>query len=210
VTGERIRDKIAASKKKGMWMGGHLPLGYDLPAPGSRSLVVNPGEARTVRHIFTLYRDLGSVHALEQRLREDGIVSKRRETRAGKITGGQPFSRGALFYLLRNRTYLGKIPHHDISHPGLHSAIVDPALFATVQDQMDTNARRRGATRSKVAQSPLTGRLFDVDGQPADVADLCVWQGWQALSLLCLGRASAGSTACLRGHHPAPNLSRHA
>jgi DNA invertase Pin-like site-specific DNA recombinase len=129
VTGERIRDKIAASKSKGMWMGGNVPLGYDLPTEGSRALVVNEAEAAAVRTIFSTYLELGSVHALQRWLDARGIRSKRRRTRAGRTIGGRAFSRGALFQLLRNRIYLGQIVHKDKVHDGLHPAIVDVALF---------------------------------------------------------------------------------
>lgn len=166
VTGERIRDKIAASKAKGMWMGGTIPLGYDKPAGGTRALVVNETEAELVRRIFALYLELGSVHALEQRLQMDGIVSKQHVTSTGRVTGGQPFSRGALFHLLRNRLYLGEIRHGATHHPGLHSAIVDKDLFDAVQRQLDGNARKRKSARETVARSVLTGRIFDADGQP--------------------------------------------
>ena len=101
VTGERIRDKIAASKAKGMWMGGTPPLGYDAPRDARRVLVVNADEAETVRTIFQTYLALGSVHALERWLAARGIRSKRRRTRSGKEIGGRPFSRGALFHLLK-------------------------------------------------------------------------------------------------------------
>ena len=111
VTGERIRDKIAASKARGMWMGGTLPFGYDLPAEGRRALLVNPDEAATVRLIFASYLELGSVSALERWLVEQGIGTRQRTTGSGRRTGGTPFNRGALFYLLRNRTYLGMIVH---------------------------------------------------------------------------------------------------
>ena len=137
VTGERIRDKIAASKAKGMWMGGNLPLGYDAPTGTSRALVVNQAEAATVRTIFNAYLELGSVHALRRWLNERGIRSKRRTTRGGRIIGGRPFSRGALFHLLRNRTYLGLIVHRDEAHQGRHAAIVDTTLFDTVQARLD-------------------------------------------------------------------------
>ena len=109
VTGERIRDKIAASKAKGMWMGGIVPLGYEPPENGTRALVVNQEEAEIVRTIFGAYIDLGSVHALQRWLEDRGIRSKRRVSRAGRLSGGGPFSRGALFQLLRNRVYLGMI-----------------------------------------------------------------------------------------------------
>ena len=166
ITGERIRDKIEASKKKGLWMGGNLPLGYDLPIEGSRVLVVNPTESDLVRQIFTSYLKLGSVHVLERHLRRAGIVSKVRTTAAGRRVGGKPFSRGALFHLLRNRLYLGEIPHRDTTYPGQHAAIVDPDLFGAVQSSLDANARRRRRSRDRTAASPLVGRIFDIDGQP--------------------------------------------
>ena len=166
VTGERIRDKIAASKRKGMWMGGNVPLGYDIPIGPQRVLAVNKAEAIAVREIFTAYLELGSVHRLLRWLEERGIRPKQRITLAGRTIGGQAFSRGALFHLLRNRTYLGQIVHKDKAHPGLHPAIVDPGLFAAVQANLDANARRHEARGDHVARAPLTGRLFDGDGQP--------------------------------------------
>ena len=114
VTGERIRDKIAASKAKGMWMGGNLPLGYDLPAAGTRNLAGQRGEAATVRHIFARYLEIGSVHALQRELRCQGIVLQAAHYRHRPAhRAAEPFSRGALFHLLRNRIYLGQIVHKD-------------------------------------------------------------------------------------------------
>jgi len=166
VTGERIRDKIAASKKKGLWMGGTLPLGYDVPPEGTRVLAVNTAEADVVRLIFSRYLELGSVHALAQNLRQQGIVSKRRTSAKGRVQGGLPFGRGALFHLLRNRLYLGEIVHRDTSYPGQHAAIVPGDLFDAVQVHLDANARRRRSARETVAHSALVGRIFDTDGQP--------------------------------------------
>ena len=167
VTGERIRDKIAASKAKGMWMGGTLPLGYDLPAAGTRTLRVNEAEAVTVRHIFARYLELGSVHALERELDAQGIRSKLRITARGKTLGGKPFSRGALFHLLRNRIYLGLIVHRELAHEGAHQAILDADLFARVQQMLDSNARRhRAAAGHRIVKAPLTGKLFDATGEP--------------------------------------------
>ena len=166
VTGERIRDKIAASKAKGMWMGGNLPLGYDLPEAGRRALVLNKGEAEIVRTIFAMYLELGSVRALEHWLALQDIRSKRRTTAGGRTVGGQPFNRGALFHMLRNRTYLGVIVHRDKVHPGMHPAIVDADLFEAVQRQLDANARRRATRREPCERAPLTGRIFDADGRP--------------------------------------------
>lgn len=166
VTGERIRDKIAASKARGMWMGGLPPLGYDIPEAGSRMLRVNEEEATRVRHIFTRYLALGSVYTLQRELEADGIMSKRHVTQKGKVLGGTSFSRGALFHLLRNQTYLGLITHKGEVHNGEHRAIIDADLFDRVQAQLDANARRRikGKERS-VARSPLTGKLFDASGE---------------------------------------------
>ena len=167
VTGERIRDKIAASKAKGMWMGGNLPLGYDLPAAGTRTLQVNASETATVRHIYSRYLELGSVHALQRELAEQGLHSKRHTTLKGKDLGGQPFSRGALFHLLRNRLYLGQIVHRDVVHKGEHEAIVSQDLFDRVQQKLDANARRhRAAADQRVVKAPLTGKLFDAAGEP--------------------------------------------
>ena len=166
VTGERIRDKVAASKAKGMWMGGRVPLGYDLPVEGTHALTVNRAEAESVRTIFQAYLELGSVHALQGWLEDRGIRSKRRVTRHGRPSGGQPFSRGALFHLLRNRLYLGMIVHKGKAHPGRHPAIVDTGLFEDVQARLDANARRRASRRERHADAALAGRLFDGDGQP--------------------------------------------
>ena len=166
VTGERIRDKIAASKAKGMWVGGLPPLGYDLPAAGTRKLLVNESEANTVRYIFTRYLELGSAHGLQRELAERGILSKAWVTAAGKRKGGQPFSRGALFHLLRNRIYLGQIVHRAAVHEGEHDAILDPELFEQVQRSLEGNARRRvAAGERRMIKAPLTGKLFDAAGQ---------------------------------------------
>lgn len=166
VTGERIRDKISASKAKGMWMGGTLPLGFDLPIPGSRALVVNGVEAERVRIIFESYLELGSVHELANWLTSRGIFSKQRTTQSGKLLGGRPFSRGALFHMLRNKTYLGLIVHKKLAHPGMHPAILKADLFEQVQNKLNANARRRSASRNNVAHAALTGRIYDEDGQP--------------------------------------------
>ena len=167
VTGERIRDKIAASKAKGMWMGGVPPLGYDLPAAGTRTLQVNGTEAATVRHIFVRYLTLGSVHRLAQELAHQGITSKQRVTGTGKTVGGLPFSRGALFHLLRNRLYLGQIPHKGLIHAGAHDAIIAVALFDKAQALLTSHARRRGQKHQHaLASASLTARVFDAAGHP--------------------------------------------
>ena len=167
VTGERIRDKIAASKARGMWMGGVLPLGYDLPLAGSRTLQVNESEAVTVRHMFTRYLELGSVHALQRELEQQGVCSKLRQTGTGRRLGGVPFSRGALFHLLRNQLYLGKIVHKELVHRGEHPPIVDDELFGRVQQHLDCNAMRHRAKRTtSTRRAMLTAKLFDAGGEP--------------------------------------------
>jgi site-specific DNA recombinase len=166
VTGERIRDKIAASKAKGMWMGGNPPLGYDLPVSGSRTLQVNQDEAETVRHMFARYLQLGSVHALQRELTGMGILSKQRVTAAGRTIGGLPFSRGALFHLLRNPIYCGSISHKGVVHRGEHEAIIDRELFDAVRHQLDCQARRHKCSAAhRATKAPLTGRLFDGLGE---------------------------------------------
>ncbi|WFL77814.1 recombinase family protein [Altererythrobacter arenosus] len=166
VTGERIRDKIAASKAKGMWMGGVPPLGYDPPTDGSRTLKLNESEADRVRHIFTRYLELGSVHALQRDLEKRGVTSKLHMTAKGHRMGGLPFSRGALFHLLRNRVYLGQITHKGEVHQGEHDPIVDADLFDQVQALLDAQVRRhRGKAKRRTARAPLTGKLLDAAGE---------------------------------------------
>lgn len=171
VTGERIRDKIAASKAKGMWMGGRPPLGYDPPAAGSRMVVVNDAEAVTVRHIFSRYIALGSVHRLEEELALEGVRSKRWTSASGKASGGTPYSRGALFHLLANRLYLGQIVHKSTVHKGQHAAIVSTELFEAVQSQLAGQRRRHGSKgQARVIRAALTGRIFDASGAPMSPA----------------------------------------
>lgn len=166
VTGERIRDKIAASKAKGMWMGGIPPLGYDIPIKGSRSLVINEDEAEHVRSIYSRYLALGSVHALQAELAARGIVSKCWTTTSGRTLGGVPFSRGALFHLLQNRVYRGQIVHKDTVHEGEHPPILDQQLFDAVQQTLARNRRQRSATgERRTVSSALVGKLFDATGQ---------------------------------------------
>ena len=165
VTGERIRDKIAASKKKGMWMGGVPPLGYDLPTdPMSRALVVNEAEAEQVRALYRLYLELGSVAALAQHLQAEGWLTRVRISRKGNRSGGVPYSRGALFHLLKNRIYIGEIVHGDVSMPGRHPAIVDPDLFEAVQQRLKANAVTHSDRPLRSADLPLKGLVRDADG----------------------------------------------
>jgi site-specific DNA recombinase len=128
VIGERIRDKIAASKKKGMWMGGVPPLGY-LAQDGK--LAVIDSEAEIVRAIFRRYAELGSVRLLKEELDARGVKSKSSTSASGRLRGGKPFSRGALYLILQNRIYRGEIVHKGQSHPGGHMPIIDGCCSAT-------------------------------------------------------------------------------
>jgi site-specific DNA recombinase len=161
VTGERIRDKIAASKKKGMWMGGVPPLGYTVR---DRKLVVIEREAETVRHIFRRYAALGSVRLLKAELEAQGTVGKRWTSAAGRSWGGKPLARGALYLMLQNRIYRGEIVHRDQSYPGEHEAIIDPALWDATQARLAENTVERGTGTRVKNPSLLTGLLFDGGG----------------------------------------------
>jgi site-specific DNA recombinase len=163
VTGERIRDKIAASKKKGMWMGGQPALGYDVE---ERKLVVNEAEAETVRHIFRRYLELGAVRALRDDLAATGVVSKRRTAADGSAYGGHRFSRGALYLMLQNKIYRGEIVHKGNAFPGEHAAIVDEELWRRVQSHLGENRLERRERDKAIEPSPLTGILFDASSEP--------------------------------------------
>ncbi len=163
VTGERIRDKIAASKKKGMWMGGLPSLGYDVK---DRKLVVNEAEAATVRHIFRRYLELGAAPALQADLAAAGVVSKRRTAADGSPYGGRRFSRGALYLMLKNRIYRGEIVHKGKAFPGEHAAIVDEELWKEVQGLLDVNRLERREFDNAIEPSLLTGILFDARCEP--------------------------------------------
>jgi site-specific DNA recombinase len=162
VTDERIRDKIAASKQKGMWMGGVVPIGYDAI---DRRLVVNQAEAETVRAIFRRYLELGSVRLLMEDLNRRGIRSKVRVAKNGNRAGGNLFFRGALYGLLSNPIYIGEIRHKGIHHPGLHEPIVDRDLWDSTQLMLRSHAATHTPRTRKSAPSPLTGKLFDESGQ---------------------------------------------
>jgi hypothetical protein len=166
VTGERIRDKIAASKAKGMWMGGTPPLGYDPPTSlVSRALVINVAEAETVRLIFRRYLELANLFKLQQCLQDEGVRSKQWTSTRHRHIGGHAFSRGALQHLLGNRIYRGDIVHKGIVHRGRHTAILDEEVFAAVQAQLAHNQRKRRERVPMAALALLHGLVFDADGQ---------------------------------------------
>jgi site-specific DNA recombinase len=158
--GERVRDKIAASKRKGIWVGGPVPLGY---ASINKKLVVVPDEAETVRTIFRRYLELGSIRTLMQDLDRRGIRTKRREGTNGSTTGGIRFGVGPLAHLLRNRFYIGDVVYHDKVHPGQHEPIVDEALFEAVQGKLAAGAAAR-SLRLRSSPAILAGRIFDDRG----------------------------------------------
>lgn len=161
VTGERIRDKIAASKRKGLWMGGPVPLGY---APNGRTLTVVEAEAKTVRTVFRLYLELGSVRRLKEEVDRLGLTSKHREAALGKMRGGRPLGRGYLYHLLGNPLYIGRVPHKADSYEGQHPAIVDPETWDAVQKQLTTQGPIRSTGTNGRSLSPLQGKLFDESG----------------------------------------------
>lgn len=163
VTGERIRDKIAASKKKGMWMGGPVPLGYEVI---DRKLVVVPEEAERVRTIMRRYLEIRAVPALIEVLLHEGIVTKVQNRTSGPHKGGIPFRRGSLFHLLKNPVYRGKIVHKGHVYEGEHEAIVDEKLWDTVQAQLGEKAPPRMRPTNDPQQALLRGLLTDPHGRP--------------------------------------------
>ncbi|MFN7324346.1 MAG: recombinase family protein, partial [Sphingomonadales bacterium] len=162
VTGERIRDKIAASKRKGLWMGGPLPLGYDVK---DRRLVINPKEADLVRHIYARYLELGTVVELVDDLNAKGYKTKVKLGANGSQRGGGIFRRGMLYHLLANPIYQGNIAHKQDVYPGEHDAIVTDDIWKAVQDKLKANTA--GSSRRLKGQQPslLTGILIDSEGR---------------------------------------------
>jgi site-specific DNA recombinase len=161
VIGERIRDKIAASKRKGMWMGGVAPFGYRAQ---DRKLIIVDREAAIARFIFRRYAELGSVRLLKDELEARSIRSKSRTSASGRISGGKPFARGALYLMLQNRIYRGEIVHKEQSYLGEHEPIIDQLLWDTVQMQLAANAAQRNEGGKTRQPSLLAGMLFDGDG----------------------------------------------
>src|SRR3974390_1914141 len=161
VTGERIRDKIAASKKKGMWMGGNVPLGYDAR---ERTLVINPAEAETVRRIFALYLELGCVRRVKEEADRLGLRTKCTKTRSGTARGGRPFSRGHIYGLLANPIYTGRIAHKGNLSPGLQPAVIDKAPWPAVRNQLAANTSDHRHRAKAAEPSLLAGLLVDARG----------------------------------------------
>lgn len=162
VAGERIRDKIAASKRRGMWMGGHPPLGYEVK---ERKLVVIPEEAETVRLLFRRYIALRSVQLLQREQASAGTTSKRKTLQDGSTVGGVPLSRGALYTILKNPLYRGLIHHKGEYFPGEHEPIVDEKLFAEVQRVLEQQGPGDEARRKLASPALLKGLVFDAQGE---------------------------------------------
>jgi hypothetical protein len=205
VTGERIRDKLAASKQKGIWMGGLVPIGYDVH---ERRLVINQSEAETVREIFGRYLELGCVRLLMEDLNRRSIRSKVRVAKNGRKSGGNTFSRGALYELLSNPIYLGEIRHKGTRHPGLHEPIVDQELWDKTQCMLQSRAVRRAPRVARSTASPFTGKVFDESGQSLTPSHAVKgerrYRYYVSRSLI---RGSADST--VRGWRlPAPEIER--
>ncbi|OYZ14138.1 MAG: hypothetical protein B7Y35_10125 [Sphingomonadales bacterium 28-64-96] len=163
VTGERIRDKVAASKAKGMWMGGPVPLGYDVR---DRKLVINEAEAAIVHRIFTRYCEVWSIGKLVFELARDGVKTKVRPYKDGRIVGGIPFTKGPLAYLLSNRVYAGEVTHNGKVYPGEHAALIDLALWHQAQSIMQGNRVERRLGSKGRAPSLLTSMMSDDLGRP--------------------------------------------
>jgi DNA invertase Pin-like site-specific DNA recombinase len=173
VTGERIRDKVAASKMKGMWMGGPVPLGYDL---GDRRLLVNPIEADTVRMIFARYLALKSVTDLQVELEKSAVRTKRRITSTGREVGGFVLGRGTLYHLLSNPLYIGKIAHKGKLYDGMHEATVDQTTWDRTRQLLRENGVVRRRSKNLSSGRMLHGKLAA--------------EGWSTLHAdpLCKGR----------------------
>jgi DNA invertase Pin-like site-specific DNA recombinase len=163
VTGERIRDKIAASKRKGLWMGGPVPLGYQVV---ERKLVPEPEEAERVRYIMRCYLESFSAPRLLARLEREGVLTKVQQRVSGPHRGGIPFRRGSLFYLLKNPVYRGKIVHRGTAHDGEHVPIVDEELWDAVQARLREKAPPRKRPKNDRQNALLVGLLADPQGRP--------------------------------------------
>src|SRR5436190_2282756 len=160
VAGERIRDKFAASRRKGMWMGGTIPLGYDVK---DRKLMVNEEEADRVRLIFRQYLAVGCVAKLRADLEQRGVRSKQRVLTSGRAQGGCSFGRGALYHVLQNRIYRGEVVHKGMAYPGEHKAIVDEELWSAVQARLADNRTTRRKSRIETGAF-LGGLIYDDRG----------------------------------------------
>nr|WP_301917237.1 recombinase family protein [uncultured Defluviimonas sp.] len=161
ITAERIRDKIAASKRKGLWMGGNVPLGYR--AQG-RTLAIDEAEAGVIRQIYALYRAEGSILTVRERMADLGLRTRVRTAPDGRVSGGGPFGRAHLHHILTNPVYAGRIRHRTVVHDGQHPAIISPEEWDAVQRMLAEGAARPRGRAPAAFASPLAGRIFDETG----------------------------------------------
>ena len=219
VTAERIRDKIAASKKKGIWMGGPPPLGYDAV---NKMLVPNQQEAETVRWLFARFMDLKSITKLKGEADRRGIVSKVRLRPSSRHQyGGKPISRGSLTLMLRNPIYIGKISHQGELYPGADDAIVCPEIWKDVQRHLDGNGRKYAPGSVDRVHRPLAGFVFDESGDQMNVVRVKKGASmfrYYVSNRLCRGprtddaalrapapRLESAVLACIRSHLRSPS-----
>lgn len=193
VTSERIRDKIAASKRKGLWVGGMAPLGYDTK---DRKISVNQAEADRVRTIFRSYLKLGSLGLVIVELRAKGIVTKVRTLKTGETIGGIPFTRGPLAHLLRNRFYIGEVTFKGEILAGEQPAIVDRDLFEAVQAKLTEQVTSHEVSRTR-SEALLLGRIYDDRGHrmsPSHVRKRGIKYRYYISSALLQGRPEQAGT----------------
>ncbi len=161
VTAERIRDKIAASKRKGLWMGGNIPFGYQVDG---RTLKIDEGEAETVRTLYGLYQEHRLIRSVKERAEELGLRSRRRVRGNGLVSGGKAFDRGHIHHILTNPVYAGRIRHKGNVYDGKHPAIINPEVWDNVQEMLETGAVKARGTKQAASRSPLAGKVFDETG----------------------------------------------
>ncbi len=161
VTAERIRDKIVASKRKGLWMGGSVLMGYD---PDGRTLTINAPEAQVIQTLYNLYERHGTVRGVKSAADELGLHSRRRTSGEGRLTGGTSFERGHIYHILTNPIYAGRIRHKEKIFDGQHDAIIDPDRWDRIQTQLQDGAARGRASKTAKQRSLLCGKLFDETG----------------------------------------------
>ncbi|MCK0096695.1 recombinase family protein [Yoonia sp. F2084L] len=162
VTAERIRDKIAASKRKGLWMGGNVPLGYD---PDGRTLKINAAEAQIIKTIYALYDKHRTMNKVREQAERLGLRSKLCRLADGNQRGGHLLSRGQLHHILTNPIYAGRIRHKGQVFEGQHPAIIDPETWERLQQQLSSNSAKERNTKQHRDTSPLAGKIFDEAGQ---------------------------------------------